>query len=210
MDAGLVSHQTSDAALDLSPCEAARRVRVPRWTAPAFLLFAVALIPWTVWLALSLPHRYVTENYHLTWVGFDGALTVVLLGVMWLAWRRSTYIEPMSAVAGTMLVVDAWFDVTSARPGRDVAIAIATAILVELPISALCWWVAQNAELVRRRQGAWLARRQLQPAAAGAGPVIPSVDELAERRQEVGRNHADTGGSFPIGRADAHPDGVVA
>jgi hypothetical protein len=133
-----------------------RHVRLPSWTALVFLIFGAALIPWTVWLAFSLPHRYVTDNYDLTWVGFDVALTALLFSVMWLARRGSRYVEPVCAAAGTMLLVDAWFDVTSARPGRDTAIAVATASLFELPIAALCWWLVRNAGKLRGPETAGL------------------------------------------------------
>ena len=38
---------------------------------PAFLLCSVALIPWIVYLALSLPSRQVSSHYDVAWVGFD-------------------------------------------------------------------------------------------------------------------------------------------
>ena len=44
-----------------------------------------------------------------------------------------------SAVAATMLVIDAWFDVLNAATGSDVVVAAAMAVIVELPLAYICW-----------------------------------------------------------------------
>lgn len=126
-------------------------IALPGWTAPVFLGFVVALVPWIAWLALSLPREHTDRNYAVTWVGFDVGLLGALATVMWLAQRRSVYVELAATVAGTMLVMDAWFDTTTASSGGARLAAIAGAVLFELPIAALCGWVARNAEAVRRR-----------------------------------------------------------
>ena len=132
------------------------RVDLPRWTAPVFLLFSVALVPWIVWLGVSLPSRHEDQIYDVTWVGFDIGLLIALAAVMWLAYKRSTYVEIAATIAGTMLVVDAWFDTTTSIAGWDRWQAIGAAVFIELPIAALCWWLSQNAEKVRRRRTASL------------------------------------------------------
>jgi hypothetical protein len=129
-------------------------IPLPRWTAPAFLLFSILLVPWIGWLAASLPSEHTDRFYDVTWVGFDVGLLGALAAVMWLAHRRSTYVEIAATIAGTMLVVDAWFDITTSTPGSDRWEAVGAAVLVELPIAALCWWLTRNAEAVRRRRGA--------------------------------------------------------
>ena len=132
------------------------RVDLPRWTAPVFLVFTVALVPWIIWLGVSLPSRHTDQIYDVTWVGFDIGLLIALAAVMWLAHKRSTYVEIAATVAGTMLVVDAWFDVTTSIAGWDRWQAIGAAVFVELPVAGLCWWLSQNAESVRRRRTASL------------------------------------------------------
>jgi hypothetical protein len=128
------------------------RLSLPRWTVPVFLLFSVALIPWIVWLGFSLPSRHVDRFYDVTWVGFDIGLLLALAAVVWLAQRRSRYVERAAIVAATMLVVDAWFDITTSTPGSDRWQAIGAAVVFELPIAALCWWLARNADSVRHRR----------------------------------------------------------
>ncbi len=48
-----------------------------------------------------------------------------------------------AAITGTLLVCDAWFDVLTSR-GSDIVQASLEATLVELPIAALCFWMALN------------------------------------------------------------------
>ena len=115
------------------------------------MLFSIVLVPWIVWLAVSLPSSHTDRFYDLTWVGFDVGLLGAMAAVVLLAQRRSTYVEIAATAAGTMLVVDAWFDITTSQAGADRWEAIAAAVFFELPIAALCWWLARNAETVRRR-----------------------------------------------------------
>jgi hypothetical protein len=50
-----------------------------------------------------------------------------------------------AGVTGAFLLADAWFDVTTAHPTLDVVQAVMTAVLVELPLLALCGAVALSA-----------------------------------------------------------------
>jgi hypothetical protein len=45
--------------------------RVVRWTGPLFALFSLALLPWTIYIAGSLPAQQVSANYDAAWAGFD-------------------------------------------------------------------------------------------------------------------------------------------
>src|SRR5439155_8980631 len=66
---------------------AANRVALPRWVAPVFVLAAAGLVPWTAFLAVSLPHRAEAEHYRLAWVGFDAAMFAVVGALAWIAYR---------------------------------------------------------------------------------------------------------------------------
>jgi hypothetical protein len=52
--------------------------RVVRWTGPLFALFSLVLIPWTIYLAGSLPSEQVSTNYDAAWTGFDVLLALTL------------------------------------------------------------------------------------------------------------------------------------
>ena len=129
-----------------------QRESLPAWTAPVFLFFSVLLVPWIVWLSISLPSSHTDRFYDVTWVGFDVGLLGAMAAVVVLAKRRSEYVEVAATVTCTMLIVDAWFDITTSTPGADRWEAIAAAVFVELPIAALCGWLTRNAEAVRRRR----------------------------------------------------------
>jgi hypothetical protein len=52
--------------------------RVVRWTGPVFAAFSMILLPWTIYLAQSLPVRQVSSHYDAAWAGFDVMLMVAL------------------------------------------------------------------------------------------------------------------------------------
>jgi hypothetical protein len=117
---------------------------VPPWTAPAFLLCAIVLLPWTAFLFFALPHHYVANHWQLAWGGFDIGLGLALAATALAVAQRSPFAEVVAAVTGTLLVCDAWFDVLTSRGMSDVAQAAGEALFVELPIAAMCFWMAMN------------------------------------------------------------------
>jgi hypothetical protein len=125
----------------------------PRWVAPLFLAVAAGLVPWTIYLAYVLPPRNLSRHWDLAWVGFDIAIFSMLLLTAWFARQRSSWIVLSATAAATLLVTDAWFDmVTSGQ--EDLPVAVAEAVLLEIPLAVLCLWVAKHAtrvaEQVRR------------------------------------------------------------
>src|SRR5689334_25415885 len=95
----------------------------PRWVAPVFAVLGAVTLPWTVYLAMTLPTHASTHHYRLTWVGFDIMLVVALLATAYLAARGNRFVGLLATVTATMLVLDAWFDVnTSSRADRPGAI----------------------------------------------------------------------------------------
>jgi hypothetical protein len=103
---------------------------VPRWVPPLFAVLGAATVPWTVYLSLTLPQHARTHHYRLAWVGFDVLLALVLLATAHAAWRGRRLVGPLAASIATMLVVDAWFDVTmSGRSGETEAILSAHGLL---------------------------------------------------------------------------------
>jgi hypothetical protein len=141
---------------------------MPRWVGVLAGVCAVLLVPWIAYLAVELPKQARSAHYDVVWVGFDMAMFVALAVLGWCAWRRSTYTEVMAAITATLLVTDAWFDVVSADSNMRRMEAFGSALLIELPLAALCAWVAQNAERLRRR-----AYRQLWRLARVEGLLGP-------------------------------------
>jgi hypothetical protein len=115
-----------------------RRIRI-------LLLFviavvAVALLPWTAYLSATLPSKHLTAHWDIAWAGLDlfeaGSLVALFVAVI----RRSAFVPVFAAVAGTALLCDAWFDLTTS--GSGFYWALAEALGAELPLAALCFWVA--------------------------------------------------------------------
>lgn len=166
--------------------ESVQRGRVvPRWVAPVFLVLGLITIPWVVYLGLQLPERIESPHYDIAWVGFDIALVLALLRTGWAAWRGKPYVEIPAVVTGVLLVTDAWFDVLTTPGGMALTRSVAEAVLVELPLAVICFWVARHAELVRemrmarlRRSAGRLSRqahRPLGPPGPAAEPDAPGL-----------------------------------
>ena len=117
---------------------------VPPWTAPALIFCAVVLIPWTALLFLTLPLHYTANHWRLAWGGFDIGLGAALAATALMVVRRSPYAEVTATITATLLCCDAWFDVLTSRGASDIAQAIVSALLIELPLAALCFWMARN------------------------------------------------------------------
>ncbi len=127
---------------------AAGRMR-HRWAALLTLAACVAMIPWTIMLATTLPDRHVTHHWSATWVGFDTVLLMSFAITSWTAWRRRRAVVAATTITVTLLGCDAWFDLTTATAGSDLMTSATTAV-AELALAAV---------LVR------LVRRNLAPRA---------------------------------------------
>lgn len=133
--------------------------RVVRWVAPVFAVCSIALVPWVVVLAVTLPHRAVSHHYALAWAGYDVGLAAALAATAVTAVRRSRLLPVAASAAGALLLADAWFDVVTSAPGRAVLESLAMAVLVELPLAALCGWLAVHSQDVTEQRLVLLRRR---------------------------------------------------
>jgi hypothetical protein len=64
-----------------------------------------------------------------------------------------------ATAAATMLLVDAWFDVLTTPRGHGRLMSLALAGLIELPLAAICVWIALHAQYVVENRVVMLARR---------------------------------------------------
>jgi len=113
------------------------------------LLYGVAalfLVPWVVLLYVSLPASHRAAHWNVAWVGFDVIMAVLLTAVAVSAWRRSPWLEGAATAAGTILIVDAWFDVVTSSSTGEFVLAAAEALFVELPLAYLCLRIARGTE----------------------------------------------------------------
>jgi hypothetical protein len=122
----------------------------------AMTIASACLIPWIVFLAITLPRHYIAGHWRVTWVGFDIALLGGLALTAWLAWRCRQAVVIAGFVTATLLTCDAWFDITTASGRTDTITSIASAAILELPLAALLFVVAYHLLrlVVRRAQAA--------------------------------------------------------
>lgn len=125
---------------------------VPRWLGVLLVVLGVLTLPWIVDLAVVLPSSETSAHYDVTWAGFDVLLCVLLLRTGWDALKRNEQSALTAAMVGTLLVVDAWFDVLSAPDTRLFLTALAMAVFVELPLAGLCLWICARVDTARRRR----------------------------------------------------------
>ena len=116
---------------------------LPRWVVAFFLGGAVVLIPWDV-LMFSVPQVVnVPKHWVLVWGGFDCFL---ILGFAVTAFRlmtRSPKGAVTAAMTGTMLLIDAWFDVLTTHRG-GVWVSILMAVFAEIPCALICFYVSRR------------------------------------------------------------------
>jgi hypothetical protein len=116
-----------------------------RWVAPALVLGAAVLIPWTLLLAYRLPASHTSRHWDVAWVGFDLALATALACTGVAIARRSAWAPMAAAVAATLLLCDAWFDNVLAS-GLHEHVEAAIEVLVEVPLALFCVWLALHCE----------------------------------------------------------------
>ncbi|MEV6580316.1 LPXTG cell wall anchor domain-containing protein [Streptomyces sp. NPDC051582] len=120
-----------------------RTRRIPRPRLATLLTGAgVALLPWMVVLAKTLPQTAEVSNWSTAWIGLDAMLAAGLGGTGLLLGRHDPRAASLAAATAALLLTDAWFDVITAAPGSARATAVALAVCAELPLAAVCAAVA--------------------------------------------------------------------
>jgi hypothetical protein len=132
--------------------------RVVTWIGRLFALLSLLLVPWTVYLAGSLPSQQVSTNYDAAWAGFDVLLALALAGTACFALRQSVFLATAASATAALLVVDAWFDVLT-TPGVQRIESVLLAVFVELPLAAVCIWLSWHTHQLAERQIVLLMRR---------------------------------------------------
>ena len=100
------------------------------------------LLPWSALLAVTLPATVQAQHWALAWAGLDVAEAAAALVTAALLSRGDRRASLPAAAAGTLLLIDAWFDVCTSAPGAGRAMALAEAGCAELPLAVAAWWVA--------------------------------------------------------------------
>ncbi|GAA3143242.1 hypothetical protein GCM10010530_73690 [Kribbella aluminosa] len=109
---------------------------------------AAVLLPWCLILAATLPSSYEVGHWKLTWIGLDCGTAIAAGLTAYLLHKRNRHAVLTAMAAGTLLIADAWFDVSTAAAGFDRTLSLTEALLVELPL-AVCAFVVAARELKR-------------------------------------------------------------
>ncbi len=122
------------------------RGQVPfRWAGWGLLAAAAVLLPWIVVMGISLPTTASAQHWRAAWIGIDVMETTALAVTGWLVLRRDVRVRMAASATAAFLLADAWFDITTAQPTWDVLQATMLALLVELPLMAVCAALAVTA-----------------------------------------------------------------
>jgi hypothetical protein len=145
-----------------SPGSARRR----KWFLAGTIVCCVALAVWIGVLAVTLPRYYRAGGWRGAWVGFDLAELAAFAAAAWAAWRGRQVLIMCLIVLATLLLCDAWFDVTlNVRTSRFM-VSLLSALLIEIPLAVVAILGARR--LLRLTIGRIRSREGL------AGPV-PSL-----------------------------------
>ena len=95
----------------------------------------IVLAGWIAILILTLPGHYTSDDWRTVWVGLDVAELVGFAATGWAAWHQRQALVFCMIITATLLVCDAWFDVTLDYGSRGFTTSIVSAVLVELPLA---------------------------------------------------------------------------
>ena len=154
------------AAIDLPHPMADQHLRLRRRFGLLFMTACcVALACWIGILVLTLPDRITSSDWRAVWVGLDIAELIGFAAIGWAAWRQRQVVIFFMIMTGTLLLCDAWFDLTLSYGSSDFTMSVVSALLAEFPLAFLLYAGARR--LVR-------ATVQIVIQLAGiVGPVPP-------------------------------------
>jgi hypothetical protein len=127
--------------LDQSRIEARRRARRLAWL---YTAAATVLLPWIAYLAATLPRRQFDLHYRAAWVGFDVLLVVAITRTAYMAFRVDQRVQFAATATATLLIVDAWFDMTTSGSHTQFFEALVLAVLIEIPAAVFSIYVARS------------------------------------------------------------------
>jgi hypothetical protein len=108
-----------------------------RSLAGVFATGAAAVTAWTILLAFHVSSDSRTVDWTLVWCGLDAMEAVAMGLTAWLLYRRDGRAGLLAAALATSMLIDAWFDVTTARPDHF-AVSVVMALTLEIPFGIGC------------------------------------------------------------------------
>jgi hypothetical protein len=115
--------------------------RMKRWTLILLGSAAVLLVPWMILLALTLPASTEVRHWSLAWIGLDVLMAAGCAATALLGLRGDPRARLTASATASVAVLDAWFDITTAQAGTELAQAVACAV-AEAALAVTCVFVA--------------------------------------------------------------------
>lgn len=94
-------------------------IYIRRRTIYIYSALAIALVPWIIILAEYLPNRHVARHWDALWVGFDTIMLAAIVLTVWFMFKRTIWVVVSASALATLFLVDVWFDVLTAKPGKE-------------------------------------------------------------------------------------------
>ncbi len=115
---------------------------IPKWASRLYIVLGLVLVPWTVYLGATLPGRHVSSHWDISWAGLDIALAISLIATGLFAYSKSMWLIITASTAGSLLLVDGWFDVMTEKGSFQLQQAIFFALAFELPLALMSYYLA--------------------------------------------------------------------
>ena len=125
------------ALIDMPRLSSPGSTRRRKWFLAGTIVCCVALAAQIGVLAVTLPRYYRTGDWHGAWVGFDVALLAAFAATAWAAWRGRQVLIMCLIVLATLLLCDAWFDVTLDLRTSGFLVSLLSAVLIEIPLAVV-------------------------------------------------------------------------
>jgi lysylphosphatidylglycerol synthetase-like protein (DUF2156 family) len=123
------------------PPDGSRRARRLAWL---YATAALVLLPWIAYLAITLPKRNLDLHYRAAWVGFDILLVFAIVRTAYMAFRTDERVQLSATATATLLIVDAWFDITTSSNRSEFLAALVLAAFVEIPAAIFSLYLAHH------------------------------------------------------------------
>ena len=99
------------------------------------IVCCVGLAAWIGVLVVTLPRFYRAGDWRGAWGGFDVAELLAFAATAWAAWRGRQVLIMCLLVLATLLLCDAWFDVTLDVRTSGFLFSLLSALLIEIPLA---------------------------------------------------------------------------
>lgn len=133
-------------------------LRIPAWAGKLYVMLAAVLLPWTIYLGLSLPSHHLSSHWDVSWTGLDIGIIAALLTTGLFAYLRSIWVVIAAASTGSLLMVDAWFDIMSEHSPALFHEALILAFVFEIPLALMSYFLAGHA--LHHNTGARYAKKR--------------------------------------------------